>query len=112
MELISAEFAALNNTVTPPVYSWVGIFKNFITPKLAWDSACNSTEASVLGFDQQMAKFVQINTASECCQSFGICGDQFALDVIFDETGIVSTTRFRFQHKLQKSQGDLIKGLV
>ena len=30
MELISAEFAALNNTVIPPVYSWVGIFKNFI----------------------------------------------------------------------------------
>ena len=59
-----------------------------------------------------MAKFVQINTTSECCQSFGICGDQFALDVIFDDTGIVSTTRFRFMHKLQKSQGDLIKGLV
>ena len=59
-----------------------------------------------------MAKFLQINTTSECCQSFGICGDQFALDVIFDETGIVTTTRFRFQHKLQKSQGDMIKGLV
>ena len=30
MQQISAEIAAMNNTVIPPVYSWVGIFKNFI----------------------------------------------------------------------------------
>lgn len=41
-----------------------------------------------------------------------MCGEQYSLDVIFDDTGRVSTTRFRFQHVTMKTQEDYIRGLV
>ena len=59
-----------------------------------------------------MARFVQIKIESPCCQSYGICGEQYSQDVIFDDTGRVTSTRFRFQHQVQKTQEDYIKGLV
>ena len=98
MNLIASELATLNDTVLAPVYSWAGVFQNYIHSGNVWDNACGSTQASTLGFDQQMAQFVQIKIESPCCQSYGICGEQYSLDVIFDDTGRVSTTRFRFQH--------------
>lgn len=51
MNLIASELATLNNTVLPPVYSWVGTFQNYISPNNVWDAACGSTEAATLGFD-------------------------------------------------------------
>jgi len=59
-----------------------------------------------------MANFVQIKIESECCQSYGICGEQYSLDVIFDDAGKVTSSRFRFQHTVQKTQEDYIRGLV
>ena len=59
-----------------------------------------------------MALFVKIKIESPCCQSYGICGEQYSLDVIFDDTGRVSTSRFRFQHQVMKTQEDYIRGLV
>lgn len=98
MNLIASEMATLNSTVLAPVYSWVGTFQNYVTPGKVWSTACSSSDVSYLGFDEQMANFVKIKIESECCQSFGICGEQYSLDVIFDDEGRVSTTRFRFQH--------------
>ena len=43
---------------------------------------------------------------------YGICGEQYSLDVVFDDEGKVETTRFRFQHQPLKSQEDFIAGLV
>lgn len=59
-----------------------------------------------------MKMFVNIKIESDCCQSFGVCGEQFSLDIIFDDFGAVTSTRFRFQHTTQKSQQDYIDGLV
>lgn len=51
MNNIASSLATLNDTVLAPVYSWVGVFQNFIKPGSVWDKACGSTAASVLGFD-------------------------------------------------------------
>lgn len=51
MNLIAAKLATLNDTIIAPIYSWVGVFQNYISPSMVWDEACGSTEASVLGFD-------------------------------------------------------------
>lgn len=112
MDKIAAELATLDDTVLAPIYSWTSPFENFIMSGEVWDEACDSTAASVLGFDQQMALFVQIKVESDCCQQYGICGEQYSLDVIFDDTGRVTTTRFRYQHQVMKSQEDYIRGLV
>jgi len=66
----------------------------------------------VLNFDEQMKLFVNIKIESDCCQAYGICGEQFSLDVIFDDLGKVTATRFRFQHQTMKTQEDYIRGLV
>jgi len=111
MNTIASEMASLNDTVLAPVYSWVGVFQNYITEG-TWAEACGSAEVAPLGFDEQMANFVKIKIESECCQSYGICGEQYSLDIIFDDTGRVTSSRFRFQHQVQKTQEDYIKGLV
>lgn len=56
--------------------------------------------------------FTQIKVASQCCQKYGICGEQYSLDIVFNDEGKVETTRFRFMHKPLKSQADYIAGLV
>jgi len=43
MNLIASEMATLNDTVLAPVYSWVGMFQNFVSPNQVWDAACGST---------------------------------------------------------------------
>lgn len=83
-----------------------------INPAGQWAAVCNSEYASQLSFDQQMKFFVEIDIESDCCQSYGICGEQFSLDVIFDDEQRVTATRFRFQHTVQKTQEDYINGLV
>lgn len=96
MNLIASELATLNDTVQSPIYSWVSPFQNFIDDSGAWADVCGSDRAAILGFDDQMAEFVNIKVDSDCCQSYGICGEQFSLDVIFDDDGHVSATRFRW----------------
>jgi Niemann-Pick C1 protein len=98
MNSIAAQLATLNDTVLTPVYSWTSTFQNFIQPGAIWAEACGSDEAAALDFNQAMALFVKVKIDSECCQSYGLCGEQFSLDVIFDDTGIVRATRYRFQH--------------
>jgi len=75
MNLIAAQLATLNDTVLAPVYSWTTPFQNFITPGGVWSEVCGSEEASYLSFDGAMEKFVQIEVNSDCCQSYGICGE-------------------------------------
>jgi hypothetical protein len=59
-----------------------------------------------------MRNFINIKVESECCQKYGICGEQFVSDVSFDKNGKVSSTRFRFQHTPVLYQDDFIKDLV
>lgn len=96
MNLIAAELATLNNTVLAPVYSWTSAYQNFITEGGVWALACGSAQAALLDFNSQMREFVAIRIDSECCQSYGICGEQFSLDIIFDDLDRVEATRFRF----------------
>lgn len=103
MNLIAAELATLNDTVLAPVYSWTSAYQNFINPTGVWAEYCDSKKASVLGFDDQMKMFVKVKVNSKCCQQYGICGEQYSLDVIFDDYGQVSASRFRFQHQVFKS---------
>lgn len=112
MELINAELAALNNSIQSPIYSWVTPFKNFITPGGVWKDDCGSEYASILPFDDQMRLFTQIEVDSTCCQKYGICGEQYSLDIIFDDEGKVEATRFRFQHQPMRYQVDYINALV
>ena len=112
MNLIAAEIATLNDTVLAPVYSWTTSYSNFINSQGAWADACGSKQAAVLPFDEQMRMFVNVKIESECCQSYGVCGEQYSLDIIFDDYNTVTATRFRFQHQTMKTQEDYIKGLL
>jgi hypothetical protein len=43
-----------------------------------------------------MREFVNLKIEGECCQTYGICGEQYSLDIIFDDYGVVRASRFRF----------------
>jgi len=45
-----------------------------------------------------MQSFVKISIESDCCTLYGVCGETYSLDIIFDDYGKVTSTRFRFQH--------------
>lgn len=59
-----------------------------------------------------MRAFVKIRVTSDCCQKFGICGEQFLTDISFDKNGKVSATRFRFSHTPVHYQEDFIRDLI
>ena len=52
MNEIAAQLATLNNTVLPPVYSWIGAYQNLINTGGQWASICNSDYVAKLGFNE------------------------------------------------------------
>jgi Niemann-Pick C1 protein len=96
MAEIQVQLASLSDTVIAPVYSWVTQYKNFIDTSGSWKTTCGSDRAAVLDFDSQIREFVKIRVESDCCQHYGICGEQFVSDIVFDDNGKVTATRFRF----------------
>ena len=72
------------------------MFQNYINPGGTWNVECGSESVALLNFDDQMKEFVKVKVESPCCQGFGICGEQFSADIIFNDDGIVIATRFRF----------------
>lgn len=108
---ISDGLSQLNDTVIKPVYSWVKSFQQFRTDG-EWADICGSKEAMNLGFDDAMSKFVQIKIDSDCCQQYGICGEQYVGDVVFNKDGKVISTRFRFQHTMTYTDDDYTRALV
>lgn len=59
-----------------------------------------------------MREFIKIKIESDCCQKYGICGEQFVTDVSFDRNGKVAATRFRFSHTPVRYQDDFIRDLI
>jgi Niemann-Pick C1 protein len=108
---ISDGLSQLNDTVIKPVYSWVKSFQQFRTDG-EWADICGSQEAMNLGFDDAMNKFVSIGIDSDCCQQYGICGEQYVQDVVFNNDGKVISTRFRFQHTMTYVDDDYTRALV
>lgn len=96
LNLIAAQLATLNSTVLPPVYSWTTAYSNYINPTATWSDDCGSKSVALLPFEDQMQAFVNIKILSKCCQSYGICGEQYSGDIIFDDFGSVISTRFRY----------------
>ena len=109
---ITDNLSELNDTVIKPVYSWVKTFQQYRNPNGEWAPVCGTAEAINLGFDEAMAKFVTIKVDTDCCQRFGVCGEQYVGDIAFDDEGRVTATRFRFQHTMLHTQDDYIKALV
>lgn len=66
----------------------------------------------MLDFNSQMRQFVNLKIEGDCCQLYGICGEQYSLDIIFDDYGVVRASRFRFQHQTMKTQEDYIRGVL
>ena len=59
-----------------------------------------------------MRTFIEIKVESDCCQKYGICGEQYVTDISFDRNGKVSATRFRFSHTPVRFQDDFIRDLI
>jgi len=95
---LQVELSGLTDSVIAPVYSWVSPFQNFISTSGTWNEACGSEKAALLDFNAQMKAFTKVEINSDCCQKFGICGEQFVTDISFNVNGEVDATRFRFQH--------------
>lgn len=95
--------------VQPPLYSWIGVFNNFIQPGAAWNEACETQTITEYSFEEQLRRFMNIEIDSPCCQTYGLCGEQYSKDIIFDEDGSIKTSRLRFQHKPLRFSEDYIK---
>lgn len=111
MSEMQIQLSALNGSVISPVYSWVTPF-NLLLQSGEWSQMCGTDYVNGLDFDQQMQYFVNIKIESDCCQKYGICGEQFVTDINFDLDGKVTATRFRFSHTPVLYQKDFIDDLL
>jgi Niemann-Pick C1 protein len=108
LDQISDELSQMTDTVQPPVYSWVKTLNSFLNDQ---EEECNNLDISQYDFNTQLRLFLAISIDSTCCKKYGICGEQFDTDIIFDDSGNIVTSRFRFQHKALVTQQDYIDAL-
>ena len=74
-----------------------------------WSDTCGSTNIDNYEYGEQLRKFLSVSIDSACCQSFGICGEQYNKDLIFNEKGDLVSSRLRVQHKPLRNSYDYIK---
>ncbi len=103
--------SAQSDSVQKPITSWLKAFKMFTMESGDWSKTCGTQGISAYPFNEQMRKFVDIKINSDCCLRYGICGEQFVKDIVFDSEGEIETTRFRFQHPALRTQADYIRDL-
>ena len=100
-----------NDTIQKPITTWLKSFKMFTMESGDWAKTCDIQGISAYPFNEQMRRFVNVKISSECCLRYGICGEQFVKDVVFDNEGNIESTRFRFQHPALRTQADYIRDL-
>ena len=76
-----------NDTIQKPIFSWLKSFKMFIMETGDWAKQCGTQGITGYPFSEQMRRFVKTAIDSECCSRYGICGEQFIKDVVFDSNG-------------------------
>ncbi|OMJ75522.1 hypothetical protein SteCoe_25300 [Stentor coeruleus] len=108
LDKISDALSQMSETVQPPVYSWVKSLQSFVNDT---QPECNNTEIPYYDFKTQVRRFLEVSISSVCCKKYGICGEQFDTDIIFDDDGNIVTSRFRFQHKALTTQKGYINAL-
>ena len=70
--------------IQPPVYSWFASFNNFVSQDQTWTGACGATGVDKLPYLEQLRRFFDVTIESNCCQNYGICGEQYITDVRFN----------------------------
>ena len=95
--------------VQPPVYSWIGVFNHFTDQNAAWNEACNTKDINRYPIQDQLKKFMEVEIGSLCCQTYGICGEQFNKDISFNDDGTIRSSRLRFMHTPLRGSEDYIK---
>jgi len=103
--------SAQSDTIQKPIFSWLKSFKMFTMESGDWAKMCGTQGISALPFSEQMRKFVDIKIESECCLRYGLCGEQYVKDIVFDADGDIESTRFRFYHPPLRVQADYIRDL-
>jgi Niemann-Pick C1 protein len=50
-----------------------------------------------------------VEIGSSCCQTYGICGEQYNKDISFNDDGTIKSSRLRFMHTPLRKSEDYIK---
>lgn len=84
------DLSRLTTCMVPPIYSWLPTFTTALDaseqdfPGRA--QACNSAyRAALPTFEAKLKDFLNIKLTDICCSRYGICGEQYADDFVFDE---------------------------
>lgn len=106
---------ANNKYVTPPVNNWLSVFLQLLKQR---PDVCPELPEDVTGlnFYKAIEDFIEIELDSYCCTGYGICGQQFATDVVLKYGDVNGTTvpigikqsRLNFMHSALVTQDDFI----
>jgi Niemann-Pick C1 protein len=95
--------------INPPVYTWFASFNNFLLKGQSWSDVCGSNDLDQYTYEEKLRKFLEISITSPCCQSYGICGEQYSSDMQFGEDGKLVSTRLRVMHRPLRNSYDYIR---
>jgi Niemann-Pick C1 protein len=56
-----------------------------------------------------LKKFLAISITSPCCQSYGICGEQYSTDMQFGDESKLISSRLRVMHRPLRNSYDYIR---
>lgn len=95
--------------IDSPVYLWFASFQNFLKTDATWSDVCGTKNIDAFGYGEQLKKFLDVSISSACCQNYGICGEQYHTDLIFNEEGTLVSSRLRVMHKPLRNSEDYIR---
>lgn len=75
-------------------------------------STTNTTTIPNSEFVPLVRVFLHIPVTSQCCQNYGICGEQYQSDVVFSTSSSIATSRLRFQLTKLSTETKFIRSYV
>ena len=98
-------------TVKNSIYFWFNDFTKFIKNSFLLEKCYGENYQQLINktFDEQVKKFLKIKVNSECCKFYGVCGEIYENDIIFDKNNEIKISRLLYFHNFLAKEKNFIE---
>lgn len=101
-------------TVNNSIYFWFNDFSKFIKNSILLEKCYGENYHQLINksFDEQVKEFLKIKVNSECCNFYGVCGEIYENDIIFDKNNEIKISRLLYFHNSLAKEKNFIESRV
>ena len=101
-------------TIKNSIHFWFNDFSKFIKNSILLEKCYGENYQQLINksFDEQVREFLKIKVNSECCNFYGVCGEIYENDIIFDKNNEIKISRLLYFHNSLKKEKNFIESRV